>query len=199
MASKKKNLEELVKGKGLDALRPSIPSINDDTEDLEAQSQNIGEESADSEKTNKLTGPNREGIIVRIDPGAEELDEINGFVEGKTEYAVVWDAFITSEKKVTSALRKQSRIVFNINCAVSQLLVELKARYEISVICHRLQCFQLEHLYCFTKKRMLGWPYFRASFATEALLPGLFNYQVILNIEDTNVFHVWQAKAFKIY
>ncbi|MFQ5640041.1 MAG: hypothetical protein ACE5IR_18840 [bacterium] len=221
--AKRKKLENLVRGRGVEALSGS----SDLTEDETAQNSNDLESGISSRRRRenrirvisdleeasaeeKLLPENepkpapKENLIMpkikvtEIEPEEEELSVIQELTNGLANYLVAWDAYTSKREKFQSHFELGSPITFEINCAASEIFAELKTKFKVEIITYDMRTLQPQKIYGLSRSQHIESGYFQISYSTEAVQKGLFGFKVILSMQGTHLFQVCEGDYFQV-
>ena len=193
MANKRQELKELVKGKGLDALKATAPP-KEKVEKIESKDLKVLTE--DTRKT--LVSIEAKPVMIEIEPSPDEREIIQKLSGGAEVYALVWRAFTTIGEKENSVSSKGEIITFNIDCSVGKVLAQFKANYSLEMISFDVQSQHSQALYSYKTEDKIPFENFCVQFQALAALSGVFKIQTMLLIENTEHFHVYEGGYFRI-
>ncbi len=189
--AKQDELKNLVRERGLHALGSSFA---DETPAQEEEIIMVSELKPKAEE--KPLEP--KFAIKAIIPGEDDLRIIRQITGGQEIYCVVWKAYTCEGEAVKSNIELGKPISFKINCAASKLLAQLEARCQIEIIVFDARSLRPERLYNLVEDQKLQSAYFQISYTTEALLKGLYKLHVILSVQKTDFFHVYDGIYFQV-
>jgi hypothetical protein len=212
--AKKQQLEKIVRGKGLEALRPTpeyFPSEKrasgesksetreyDSISNLNRQEvpglsdETIEEQTTEQEQLNKNT------IIARITPTGEQQSYIQQQLSDDSHQILIWDLFISQDGNNGSVFQPGIPVSFNICCTASGLIAQLKPEIDIHWISYDLLRMQMQPLYKFFVNTKPLWNHFKIQFQIKPDVTGFFNFHVIVDLKAAGLFWVREGFVFKI-
>lgn len=197
--AKKEDLKKIVRGKGLDALRPtaedSSPDSNDNPQEKTEQTlitNNVGEQMGQEDKLNKHC------LITEILLSPEQQAYFKDKLGENTHQILIWDTFVSQGEHRGTVFRNDAPLNFNVCCVASGLLAQLKPELEIQWTTYDIQRMQLQPLYDFKIKTKPSWPIFKISYEVQPALAGYFKFNVIVDIEQIELFWIKEGFVFKI-
>ena len=207
---KKEEFKKIVRGKGMDALRPSAENLSSEKKIIEEpisgspirSSVDNSEEATrtfSAETVSEQQVLEKFFVISEIVPSQEEQDYIQDLLGEDANQIVIWDTFISQGEKRGLVLKKNEPIIFNVCCAASGLLAQLKPELEIHWITHDIQRMQVQPLYEFKIRTKPLWPVFIICYEIQPALAGYFKYSIIVDVEPADLFWVREGIEFKIH
>ncbi len=221
--AKRKKLEDLVnKGQGIEALAAlsDLPADetkqNSDNLEVEpgrkrrrkhiADTPDLGQDFAEAEDLPEVeTKPEPEEKpfepkfdITAIVAEEDDLNAIQGLTVGRKNYLVAWQAYTSEKDKLQSHFELGSPITFEISCAASKIFAQLKTKFRIEIITYDMRTLQPQKSYSLVKDRQMKSRYFQITSSTETVQKGLFNFHVILSIQNTDLFQVCEGNYFQV-
>ena len=211
---KKEELEQIVRGKGLEALRPSPENLSTEKQIVkEPNSVNhIESSTANSSDETSITFPaestikqaakerrlNSQCVISEITPSPEQQSYIQEMIGENLHQIIIWDTYISQGEKRNTVFKINNPLTFHIHCTASGLLEQLKPEMEIYWITYDIGRMQLQPSYGFSIRTKPFWPNFRLSYEMKSTFAGFFKFHVIIDIKATDLFWVNEGFEFKI-
>ena len=211
---KKQELKKIVRGKGLEALRPTPENFSSEKRKSEAQKSEIKEhysasdskdETAKSftdetieEQTTEQEQLSKNSIIAQIIPTDEQQLYIQEQLGDDSHKILIWDLFITQGGKKGSVFQPGIPATFNICCTASGLIAQLKPEIEVHWISYDLLRMQIQPLYKFSVHTKPLWNHFKIQFQLKPAVFGFFNFHVIVDLKAAGLFWVRDGFVFKI-
>lgn len=203
---KKQELKKMVRGKGLEALRPTAETFSSTEKTIEAiESENkihpsISNSKEEAVKESAIAEKqlSKNIMITEILPTPEQQSYIQEMLGEEKHQIVIWDTFISQGEKRGSVFKKDTPLTFNICCTASGVLAQFKPEVEIHWISYDILRMQLQPLYNVTASSKPFWPNFKIQFQLIPAAVGFFNFHVIVDPKVTSLFWVRDGFVFKI-
>ena len=203
---KKQELRKIVRGKGLEALRPTAETFSSTEQTAEAiesdskihssSDNSMGEAAKGSSTAEKQLSKNI--VITEILPTPEQQSYIQEMLGVDANQILIWDTFIWQGEKRGSAFKKDTPLTFNICCTASGIMAQFKPEFEIHWISYDILRMQVQSLYNVTAYSKPFWPNFKIQFRLIPAAVGFFNFHVIVDPEVASLFWVRDGFVFKI-
>lgn len=136
--------------------------------------------------------------VTQIEPEEAELEHIAEVTRSKANYFVAWEASVWGADGPRSHFETNEKIFINIRCAASKLLVQLKPSYRIEIITFDARTLQPQKGYSMVIDQQVRYAHFRVSHRMDAHLRGLFKFQLIVIVRDTDLFQVFDGDYFEV-
>lgn len=209
---KKEQLEKIIRGKGLEALRPTAGNFSSErttseeakAEGKEDDSVSKGEVAPDpsdetiEEQMTTQVKLNENCIIAQIVPSQEQESNIQQMLGEETHQILIWDAFISQDGNKSSAIQKDVPITFNVCCTASGLIAELKPEIEVHWVTYDILRMQIQPSYKFSVRAKSLWDNFKIQYKINPGAIGFFNFFVIVDLKSSGLFWVKEGFVFKI-
>jgi len=211
---KKEELEKIIRGKGLEALRPTTESFSSEkitSEDPTSESKihssfsnSKGEEipyrtdETTKEHIMEKLPLNENCLISAIIPTLEQQLYIQDMLGKDTHRIFIWDVYISQEAQRSSVFRNATPLTFNICCTASGLIAQLKPEFKLHWISYDITNMQIQPFYKFSVCTKPLWNNFKVQFQINPAAPGFFNFHVIIDLESAGLFWVKEGFVFKI-
>ena len=207
--AKKEELKKIIRGRGMEALRPSTEDIAEEKPtsidhtplsvitpqeepSLHPQTQVVVEKPVHEKRLSQNC------IISAIEPSQEQKDFIEKILGENIHQIVIWDIYVSQGEKMGTGFNMNNPLVFNLCCTASGLLEQLKPELGIHWITYDLQRMQIQTNYRFFIKTKPLWPNFQICYEIQPTLNGIFKFHVIMDIEETDLFWIKEGFEFKI-
>lgn len=150
--------------------------------------------------SNELKRPSPEtGVtLTELKPDVVDFFQIEDSVEGKEPFVVIFGIYLSRNGDIRSVLKKKEYFTFNVNFAVSPLLVDLKAEYVLHLIVIDLKSNNPQLFYNRALRARLQHRYFRISFKAQANLSGTYRLRAIAQLKDSGLFHILEGRCFRV-
>lgn len=198
--SKKNELHKIIKGQGLDALRPSS---DPETQESTKVKSTLSNENSNNNQRQEL--PENQCVtiqpnirICQLIPTKEELNAFSDSIAGQKNTIIIREVAFLKKNSRSVAFRLHDELNVNISCAAVGLIADLKPDVEITLCTFDIEYCNPQPLYGFKINSKIQWPFFIVSFVANADVPGFFRSIVVANIKGTELFHLDDSAIFKI-
>lgn len=211
---KKQQLEKIVRGKGLEALRPTpehSPAEGSSSQQSEAEKTKFepsnhfeqpeaaaASDELSEEATGEMKRLNKYCIITPITPTIEQQSYIQAQLSDDSHQILIWDLFIAQNGKIGSAFQPGIPASFNICCTASGLIAQLKPEIDIYWVSYDLLRMQIQPSYKLVASTKPWWNNFKIQFEIVPDITGFFNFHVIVDLKAASFFWMKEGFMFKI-
>lgn len=211
---KKEELGKIIRGKGLEALRPTAENIFSEKKTAKELNSNIKIDSSISDSkgeeatclTENTTGEattnqeqlNDNCLIKEITLTKEQQTYIQEMLGKDAHQILIWDLFISQDGKRGSLFRNNTALTLNVCCTASGLIAQLKPEFEVHWISYDLLRMQIQPFYKFSANTKPLWNNFNIQFQIKPEAIGFFNFHVIIDIKAADLFWIKEGFVFKI-
>ncbi|MBN2010226.1 hypothetical protein JW960_12845 [candidate division KSB1 bacterium] len=144
--------------------------------------------------TDELINP----MMNRIEPSEADIVTIRALEKENDYFIQIFDVFTTNEEKCTSSFMKGEMLYFHIVCAVSDIFSKLSAEFQMQAISQDLLNLSPQRIYGFSFNCKLESPCFEIVYQANAVLEGIFKFQVILTIGQIENFCMNDTCIYRI-
>lgn len=205
---KKEQLEKIIRGKGLEALRPQPENaVSEPAADWKLNTQNFSSEDQEitpltvevnEENSKNQKQLNENCVIKEIILTDEKKKQIHEILGADSHQILIRDAFISQNGKRGSLFKNYTMLTFNVCCTASGLIAQLKPEFEVHWISYDLLRMQIQPFYKFSVISKPFWNNFVIQFQINPAAVGFFNFHIILEIKAAELFWVKEGFVFKI-
>ena len=207
--AKKEELKKIIRGRGMEAFRPSTEDIAEEKPTsidhaplsvITSQEEPVQGPQAQVVYEKPITEKrlSQNCIISAIEPSQEQKNFIEKILSENIHQIVIWDIYVSQGEKMGTGFNMNNPLVFNLCCTASGLLEQLKPELGIHWITYDLQRMQIQTNYRFSIKTKPLWSDFQVCYEIQPTIPGFFKFHVIVDIEETDLFWIKEGFEFKI-
>lgn len=212
--SKKEELEKIVRGKGISALRPEIDDSSPDNLIFEnfqlERKEHLSSSHPDKEKSSFLSERpieiqkaeeiqlNKNCFLSEVIPDINEQELIQRTIREDLHQIYILEAYLSQDGTRGAVFKHNLPLTLNIYCYASGLLGQLKPELDISWISYDILRMQIQPAYQFSVRIKPLWQYFKLKYQIQSSLPGLFRYHVVVEVMVADLFCVKEGSIFKI-
>lgn len=136
--------------------------------------------------------------VIFIPSESLDLELIEKTTNGKNEFLQIFKIDTTGEEESKIIFNEKEKLRFEVCCATSQLLVDLKAEYVVKLIIIDQETDDPELFYGQTCQGKLIHRYFKISFNSNANIKGIFRLRAIIQLKASGLFTIYDGYCFRV-
>lgn len=140
----------------------------------------------------------RNPAIKAYQPSEIDIAKTKALLGERDYFVTILDVFTTNDIKDTPTFKINDVIQFHIIGAVSDILAQLSAAFDLKVIAQDLIQLIPQKIYSFSFNANLETPYFEITNEIPAVLDGVFKLHVILTFGEVEYFCIHDEYVFRI-
>lgn len=149
----------------------------------------------DNEENKNL---NIEPVVINIPLESLDFELIEKISDKKNDYLQIFRIDIICEEEIKIIFNKKENLLFEVYCATSKLLIDLKAEYILNLIVFDQETGNPQLFYSQIYQGKLKHQYFKISFNSKANIKGIFRPRAILQLRASGLFNIYDGCFFRV-